>query len=255
MSTAVTTPPSEFYESFWADRAYQLRYAQWSASHDRYPAIRHVWGELPLPRTVIDYGSGNGVLTDWLAAHGFGQEVVGLDVSETGVAAARETFSRPGLRFEVLDPVKGAAHLGQVETIVSSHVLEHVPDPAAVLCSLRGQANWFVFEVPLEDCLAQSVLSALRGQPRTDNPLGHLHFWNERSFVRLLESSGYLVVRSHRYASAPFCPFISPAGRVLRRALLLPGLGFYGALMATHFAVLARANPFHPGAAAPASVS
>lgn len=237
-----TTPA--FYETFWADRAYQFRYALWSASHDRWPAIRAVWGDLPLPGRVLDYGSGNGVLTDWLAAHRFGHEVIGLDISTTGVAAAQEAFQRPNLRFEVLDPAVGTGHLGTVDAIVSSHVLEHVPDPEAVLRAMRPQADWFVLEVPLEDCLMQSVIASMRSRPRTDNPLGHLHFWTRESFLGLLQRCGYAVVREHQYASAPYCPFIGGGARAMRRLLLSGGLNVYSRLMATHLCVLVRRDPF-----------
>lgn len=241
--TMNTSSPA-FYEAFWADRAYQFRYALWSASHDRWPAIRKVWGDLPMPTRVLDFGSGNGVLTDWLAAHHFGTNVLGVDVSETGVAAARETFHREGIRFEVLDPSSGIKPFGAMDVIVSSHVLEHVPDPAAVLAEMLPQADWFVLEVPLEDCLVQSVLASLHRRPRTDNQLGHLHFWNRASFLALLDRCGYAVVREHTYASAPFCPFISRRSRLLRKVMLAGGLQVYASVMATHFCVLARRNPY-----------
>ncbi len=48
------------YERFWQDADYQLAYAFVSAKRDRYPAIRRVWDDLPLPSRMLDYGCGNG---------------------------------------------------------------------------------------------------------------------------------------------------------------------------------------------------
>jgi SAM-dependent methyltransferase len=227
----------DFYERFWRDADYTLAYARDSAERDRYPAIRAVWGDRPLPARVLDFGCGNGVLTHWMHRRGFGREILGVDVSRTGVEFATRSFAGDGLRFEAITGTPA----GNFDLVVSSHVLEHLPDSLAALRALRSLAPLFIFEVPLEHAVVPNLLTALRGRPRTDNDVGHLHFWHERGFRRLLQDTGYTILDSHRYASAPFSPYTAPAKRALERiALSALGLGLYGWLMATHFAVLAE---------------
>ncbi len=231
-----------FYERFWADSDYQLRYAYWSAVRDRFPALQRVWGTLAAPRRVLDYGSGNGVLSHWLAANGFGQSVLGVDVSRKGVGDANGNFGCERLQFQELQDFEWAAD--SFDVVVSSHVLEHVEDPEAVMTRLGPLAEWFVFEVPLEDCWWVNLSAAWRGKSRGDNPLGHINFWTRASFNEAVRRSGFIVVRDDRYASAPFFPTTGRFKSILERtALALLGVETYGRLMATHYIVLARKDP------------
>lgn len=229
-----------FYEQFWADSLYQQAYAFDSAVRDRYPAIKKVWGEMRQAGKVLDYGCGNGVLTYWLWSNGFGMEIMGVDVSQTGVNNAQKSFARDGLVFDTIDALNDLApHCFDV--VVSSHVLEHIDQPEVVLASIAEKAEWLVLEVPLEKCIWPDLVARLKGKSRKDNPLGHVNFWSKATFNQLLKNSGLLVIRDFQYVSAPYSPFNHWLKRGVELiALNLIGLRLYSKLMATHYIVLAR---------------
>jgi SAM-dependent methyltransferase len=230
-----------FYERFWQDADYQLAYALQAAVRERFPAIQKVWGAMLPPRRVLDFGCGNGVLTYWMHSHGFGAEIVGVDVSVTAVQFASRHFARPGLRFKALPPNEGCAGLGSFDVVVASHVLEHLEKPERTLAELAPLAEWLLLEVPLEDCWVPRMISMLGGRERTENPVGHVTFWTPESFRAFVDSAGLIVVRDFRYAAAPFSPYQSRGKRLVERAALrVLGIEFYGRLLATHYAVLAR---------------
>ncbi len=233
-----------FYERFWEQSDYTLRYAFDAAVRERYPAILKVWNGMSMPERVLDFGCGNGVLSYWMHCHGFGKTVRGVDISETGVQQAVRNFSRPGLEFRVVKPRFDRDDDRTYDVVVSSHVLEHIADPGRTLDQLVPLAEWFVFEVPLEKCAAQTLLWKLRRKPQSDNALGHVNFWRKHEFRAFLESHGLFVVNDFHYASAPFSPYNGRLKRAVERALLaVLGLSAYSGLMATHYAVLARRRP------------
>jgi SAM-dependent methyltransferase len=239
---------SGFYEQFWADTDYHLTYAFDSAVRDRFPAIQKVWGEMSLPRRVLDYGSGNGVLTYWMFANNFGSELLGIDISNIGVESAKRQFERPCLQYRTFDPNRSLDSLGRFDVVVASHVLEHIPDPRRALAQMLPLSEWFLLEVPLEECLVQEALAAVRRKERRDNALGHLHFWTKKDFRRLLESCGLILVRDFHYASAPFSPYHGRLKRWAERAALsVLGTSIYGHFMATHYIVLAYRHPAWQG--------
>ena len=236
-----TNSASCFYESFWVDATYQQAYAFDSAIRDRFPAIQKVWGGLVSPKRVLDFGSGNGVLTYWMHCNGFGESILGVDVSNTGVANARAVFACEGLRYEHVDFLASSLGEEKFDVVVSSHVLEHIPEPEKVLVQLRDMSDWFVLEVPLEKCLWPDMSYTLRGKQRHENPLGHVNFWTKASFRKFLEENGFLIVRDYHYASAPYSPYNSFLKRIIERMLLrIVGLEAYSRVMATHYIVLAR---------------
>lgn len=236
-----TSDKNKFYEAFWENASYQTEYAFDSAVRDRMPAIHKVWGELKLPNRVLDFGSGNGVLSYWMHCNGFGNDIVGVDVSDTGIANARKAFARLGLNYEHVDLLDTLNTQDTFDVVVSSHVLEHVPEPEKTLKKLLPLSEWFVLEVPLEQCLWPELSCAIRGKSRSDNPLGHINFWTKESFTDFLRNNGFLIVRDFQYASAPFSPYNSWGKRMVERALLSTlGLSVYSRLLATHYVVLAR---------------
>jgi len=234
------TADSKFYEEFWADSKYQLEYAFDSAVRDRFPSIQQLWGSMKTPSRVIDFGCGNGVLTYWMHCNGFGDEIVGLDVSETGVKFANQRYKTDGLNFSQIKPGDTPRFDEPFDVLVASHVLEHIEDAGGVLSSLRDTAKWFILEVPLEDSFMPNLKPLVTGKARTNNPVGHVHFWNPESFRKVVEDAGYQVIRDRHYASAPFSPFNAAGKRFVEQVLLkLMPVKIYARLMATHYAVLA----------------
>lgn len=193
----------DFYERFWERSDYQLQYAFDAAVRERYPAILKVWSGMSMPERVLDFGCGNGVLSYWMHCHGFGTVAVrGVDISQMGVEQAAYNFARPGLEFAVADRELSVDRDHAYDVVVSSHVLEHVPDPGSTLDRLLPLAEWFVLEVPLEKCAAQTLLWKWRRRPQSENPLGHVNFWRKRDFLDLIEAHGLLVINDYQYAAA-----------------------------------------------------
>ncbi len=244
MTSNINTPEfgPEFYEEFWKNEDFAFRYQLDSALRDRFPAIQEVWGNLPSPESVLDFGCGNGVLTDHMFRNGFGSKLLGVDISKKGINFAKKKFQGSNLQFQTYSPGQEDS-LPQCDVLVSSHVLEHLHDPSDVLCRILPLAKLFVLEVPLESCLLQNTIDRFRPQRRKNNAVGHVNFWSKATFREFLENSGLTIIKDFHYAAAPFSPFTPPYKRTIEQTLLkLLGLRIYEKLMATHYIVLAKSR-------------
>jgi SAM-dependent methyltransferase len=140
------------------------------------------------PETLLELGSGTGAVIRECQRRGLAREYIGIDASEDAVSWARER-SR-GIRFLVADITSPECELPRsVDVVVLSHVLEHLEHPRELLAGIA--------EVPLEDLFAARVKNLFRD--RTRNVAGHVQFFTEKSFRRLMESAGFEIEDSLRY--------------------------------------------------------
>jgi 2-polyprenyl-6-hydroxyphenyl methylase/3-demethylubiquinone-9 3-methyltransferase len=132
-----------------ADPAELERFARLAASwwdrngpmrplHDLNPVrLAFVAGQLPLASArALDVGCGGGLLSEALAQAG--ADVVGLDLAPPLLAVARLHAAEQGLpvRYQ-LEPVEthADANPGAYDVVTCMEMLEHVPDPGAVVAA------------------------------------------------------------------------------------------------------------------------
>jgi 2-polyprenyl-3-methyl-5-hydroxy-6-metoxy-1,4-benzoquinol methylase len=145
------------------------------------------------PRSIIDIGCGEGVLTEMWADRIPDGRVVGIDLEDPKLKEQWERRSRPNLEFRA-----GFGHElpfgdGEFEAAAAMEVLEHVPDPAAVLAEMaRVASRWILVSVPREPLWR--ALNMARGAYLSDlgNTPGHLNHWSRRRFARMLGRYGQL---------------------------------------------------------------
>jgi SAM-dependent methyltransferase len=136
------------------------------------------------PRSTLDVGCGDGALLCELRRRGFGGRLSGVEISEAAVAIARERAEIDVVaRFDGVNLEEGdsAYDLG-----ILSHVLEHVPDPAALLAEVARVCRTVVVEVPLE-----ANLSARRAAKREHAAeVGHLQRLDRAAARAIVERAG-----------------------------------------------------------------
>jgi SAM-dependent methyltransferase len=100
------------------------------------------------PINTLEVGCGDGALLCELHRRGFGGALSGVEITEAAVAIARERE-----QIDTVDLYDGL-HLPAADDAydlgILSHVLEHVPDPAALLREVARACRAVVVEVPLE---------------------------------------------------------------------------------------------------------
>ena len=101
---------------------FPVRRAEIDAKHRHLPAA---------PADVLDYGCGNGEFL--VRAAGLGHRIVGVDFDPTAVATARAR----GLAVFEPSAEQSAEFSARFALITAVHVLEHVPDPLALLRDFR----------------------------------------------------------------------------------------------------------------------
>jgi SAM-dependent methyltransferase len=100
------------------------------------------------PTSTLEVGCGDGALLCELHRRGFGGRLSGVEITQAAVEIAR---SRPEIEsVELYDGLHLDAADGSYELGVVSHVLEHVPDPTALLRELARACRAVLVEVPLE---------------------------------------------------------------------------------------------------------
>ncbi len=180
-----------FYdESYSREGAEAQLYARWRAlsavgKADHVVSLCHRAGRAP--RTIVEVGCGDGALLTELQRRGFGERLSGFEITDAAVGIARE---RPHLheiaRYdgEHLPVADGAYDLG-----ILSHVLEHVPDPAALLREVGRACGAVVVEVPLE-----ANVSARRASKRAGAAeVGHLHELDRAAVTAAVTRAGLTI--------------------------------------------------------------
>lgn len=141
------------------------------------------------PRRTLEVGCGDGALLSELHRRGFGGELSGVEITQAAVEIAA---SRPEIAsVELYDGQHLAAEDGAYELGILSHVLEHVPDPSALLAEVSRACRAVVIEVPLE-----ANLSARRAAKREHAAeVGHLQRLDRRAARAIVARAGLKVAR------------------------------------------------------------
>ena len=170
----------------------------------------------PGSRTLLDYGMGWG---DWCAmTQSFGFRVHGVELSQERIAHAR-TLGIPCSGPEDIPQ-------GPYDFLYLEQVLEHVPDPRAVMTAMMprlkpsGYVHIGVPDASAVPSKANNPTALLRKGPA--QPLEHINLFTKQSLTRFMHSFGCVPARQHEglLRVAPPGQFIKDI--VLTCARLLP---------------------------------
>jgi 2-polyprenyl-3-methyl-5-hydroxy-6-metoxy-1,4-benzoquinol methylase len=174
------------------------------------PPIFALCGALHPGTRVLDVGCGNGYTAGRFLKHGC--RVVGLDLSESGIKLARETY--PAARFEVLaadaDILRNLSE-EPFDFVISTEVVEHLyaPRPYAQGCyAALKPGGRFICTTPYHGYL-KNLLIALAGKwdshatPLWDG--GHIKLWSRKTLGELLRETGFV---NHQFRGAGRLPWL-----------------------------------------------
>jgi 2-polyprenyl-3-methyl-5-hydroxy-6-metoxy-1,4-benzoquinol methylase len=146
------------------------------------------------PRTVLDVGCGEGVLTHQWAQKPGVERIVGIDLDDPALHEAWKARQAPNLEYRVMKAENLPFADDEFEAASAIEVLEHVPDPEHTLSEMaRVASSWLLVSVPREPLWRG--LNMARGAYLRDlgNTPGHLNHWSKRGFVELLGRYGEVV--------------------------------------------------------------
>jgi len=192
---------SSFYERYW------------SRGEDELSDFNLKWPKLaPLvPRegniTILDFGCGKGHILSEIARLNPTAKLIGLDVSEKALAAAREKVA--GVDFKKIeDGVAFPLPDASVDFIFSSEVIEHVYDTENAfreLARVLRPGGTMLMTAPFHGLLKNFAI-VLFGFDRHFDPAGpHVRFFTRKSLTGMMEKAGFRVI-SHGYYGR-FYPF------------------------------------------------
>jgi 2-polyprenyl-3-methyl-5-hydroxy-6-metoxy-1,4-benzoquinol methylase len=151
------------------------------------------------PRSILDVGCGEGVLTGQWAGRLRDGRVVGLDLPDPKLEAEWAQRTAPNLQFVPADVTAGLAYGdGEFELVCATEVLEHVPAPERVVAEMaRVASRHLIVSVPHEPLWR--LLNVARGAYLRElgNTPGHINHWSRPGLQRMLARHGeVLEVRS-----------------------------------------------------------
>lgn len=143
---------------------------------------------VPHGARVLEFGAGHGYFSKRLADT---MHTSALDISPY----ARAQIAKVSPHTTVLDPSSQIGP-GSFDLIVSLHVLEHLPDPSAVLAGfhrwLRAD-GWLFFVVPNPDGWGRALK---RDEWFAFRDPTHCTLWSQRRWLDATEAAGFSVSRT-----------------------------------------------------------
>jgi 2-polyprenyl-3-methyl-5-hydroxy-6-metoxy-1,4-benzoquinol methylase len=140
---------------------------------------------------LVEVGSSLGYLLKYFEADGW--DVTGVEPN-----AGHALFAQRELGIRTLSTSLGESGLGSAcaDAVLMMHVIEHVPDPVAMLEEIRGllkPGGTFVMETPRYDSLSFKLL---RHRERSVSCDGHIYFFTIPSLSRMAARCGFRILRT-----------------------------------------------------------
>lgn len=211
----VFSRPMKSGDSAWYDERYFVRHV---AIDDRIMWY-FTWAlkNLPEKGKLLDVGCGAGTFVACARKEGF--DAYGIDFSRDAVEAGKRRFGLETIFASPLEEFRRRRSDELFDAVTFFEVLEHVESPTRFLAEIHAllkPGGWIALSVPNRD----------RWPVRDfmDYPPNHLTRWTTRSLQRLLEASGFTVLKIER---APVALSINFFFGYLFRILLYRMLNLY----------------------------
>ena len=188
MSTTEAVPTGNTYDKYGSQNPVVRRLM---AGFER--SLDELWG-IAAPRSILDVGCGEGVLTHQWAQKPQIERIVGIDLDDPQLHEAWKGRQHPNLEYRVMKAENLPFEDGEFEAATAIEVLEHVPDPEHTVSEMaRVASKHLLVSVPREPLWRG--LNLARGAYVKDlgNTPGHVNHWSKRSFVQLLGRYGQVV--------------------------------------------------------------
>ena len=173
------------------------------------PVVQSLMPQRPPQGRALDVGCGNGSLCGVLLRDGW--DVVGIDLSQSGIDIARKTH--PTARFEMLgadDQLLHHLNEQPFDVVISTEVVEHLYAPRAFIkgCfSALKPGGRFICTTPYHGYLKNLCISLAGTWDSHANPLwdgGHIKLWSRNTLGTLLAEAGFKNIRFRGIGRAPF---------------------------------------------------
>lgn len=147
-------------------------------------------GELA-PKTVLDVGCGEGVVTERIARAFPDAEVVGVDVADVGLLAEWGRRAAPNLTFGAASAYALPYADRSFDVVCGLELLEHLERPGDGLSELaRVAAQALVVSVPREPLWRALNLLSGRYVRALGNTPGHVNHWSAAAFRGFVAPAG-----------------------------------------------------------------
>jgi SAM-dependent methyltransferase len=146
------------------------------------------------PRSVLDVGCGEGVLTYRFAERLGEKPVIGIDLADPKLEAEWRRRRRENLQFRTFDGGTLPFPDDSLDLTAAIEVLEHVAEPERMVAEMaRVAARHLLVSVPREPLWRG--LNVARGAYLRDrgNTPGHVNHWSKRDFVHMLADHGEVI--------------------------------------------------------------
>jgi len=143
------------------------------------------------PKSLLDVGCGEAVLTHKWAARIAPGRVVGIDLEDPVIQAEWEKRQAPNLEYRVMKAERMPFADGEFDVAAAIEVLEHVPDPEHTVAEMaRVASGHLLVSVPREPLWRG--LNMARGAYLRDlgNTPGHVNHWSRGAFLDLANRHG-----------------------------------------------------------------
>ena len=142
---------------------------------------------------VLDVGCGASAYLLWMAEKGC--IVTGCDINPERIEQARAIMQHANLTFEVRD-VTRQLPAESFDTVICSHVIEHLDDPIPLLRALRDNGRRLIVCVPPADSRWQKVMFRDLGLRWKDDE-DHRREYTPDLLRQQVEAAGWRIVEMH----------------------------------------------------------
>jgi SAM-dependent methyltransferase len=153
-------------------------------------ALDELW-QIAGPRSVLDVGCGEGVLTSEWAERLDSGRIVGIDLDDPKLRAEWEKRRRPNLEFRAEEATRLSFADDEFDMATAIEVLEHVPQPEETLAEMaRVSSRWLLVSVPREPIWRMVNMARGAYWRALGNTPGHVNHWTQVGFKSLLTQYG-----------------------------------------------------------------
>ena len=142
--------------------------------------------DLSVSKKVLDIGCGEGVISNLLYDKFNNIKITAVDYFEEAIKKAKENNPR-NIFFDTGDITALKYADNSFDIVVSTEVLEHIPNPDIALKELYRVANkHIILSVPSEPFFCIGNLASGKNIKRLGNPIDHINhwtYWGFKSFI------------------------------------------------------------------------